>query len=117
MEELELRFLIACSELVAQRRPLIDDLAAQLNVSRNELFYLWAERKCKQRGFFRDGQWSYFFHGYEADLRHADDGLFLRVDFGLVHTRVTHCGGWGRRPMGITPRGDTRFMLPSTSQF
>ena len=35
---------------------------------------------------------------------------------GLVHTRVTHYGGWGRRPMGITPRGDTRFMLPSTSQ-
>ena len=30
--------------------------------------------------------------------------------FGLVHTRVTHCGNWGRRPMGITPGGDTRFM-------
>ncbi len=103
MEELELRFLIACSELVAQRRPLIDDLAAQLNVCRDELFYLWAERKCKQRGFFRDGEWSYFFHGYDADLRHADDGRFLRVDFG-PHGNTDTFTSWGTAQFVMTSK-------------
>jgi hypothetical protein len=39
MEELHLQFLIACHELVVRRRPLIADLAARLDVRRDELFH------------------------------------------------------------------------------
>jgi hypothetical protein len=94
MEQLEYQFLIACHESVARRRPLLADLGASLSVSPEELFYLWAERKCKQRGSFRGDEWTYFFHGYECDLRHARDGRFLRIDFG-PHGNTDTFTSWG----------------------
>jgi hypothetical protein len=103
MEELHLQFLIACHELVVRRRPLIADLAAQLDVRRDELFYLWAERRCKQRGSFRSGEWTYFFHGYECDLRHANDGRFLRVDFGPGGNTETFTS-WGTAQFVMTSK-------------
>jgi len=94
MEHLHLRFLIACHESVVRRRPLLADLAASLSVRPEELFYLWAERRCKQRGTFPAGEWAYFFHGYECDLRQANDGRFLRVDFG-PHGNTDTFTSWG----------------------
>jgi len=81
MTQIELEFLIACNDSVVRRRPLLTSLAASLNVPANELYYLWAARKCPQRGTFQSGEWRYFFHGCECDLRHASDGRFVRIDF------------------------------------
>ncbi len=103
MEELDLQFLIACHELVARRRPPIADLAALLNTRTDELFYLWAERRCKQRGSFRGGEWTYFFHGYECDLRHAKDGRFLRIDFG-PHGNTDTFTSWGTAQFVMTSK-------------
>ena len=94
MEDLDLQFLIACHASIARRRPLIADLAALLKVRTEEMFYLWAERRWKQRGSFRGGEWTYFFHGYECDLRHAPDGRFLRIDFG-PHGNTDTFTSWG----------------------
>ena len=103
MGELELQFLIACHESVARRRPLIADLAALLDVRTDEVFYLWAERRCKQSGSFRGGEWTYFFHGYECDLRHANDGRFLRIDFG-PHGRTDTFTSWGAAQFVMTSK-------------
>ncbi len=94
MEHLHLRFLIACHESVVRRAPLLADLADSLGVRTEELFYLWAERRCKQHGVFRAGEWSYFFHGYECDLSHVADGRFLRADFG-PHGNTETFTSWG----------------------
>jgi hypothetical protein len=94
MEYLDLRFLLACHESVGRRNPLLDDLAASLSVRPEELFYLWAERRCKQRGTLRGGEWAYFFHGFECNLRQVDDGRFLRVDFG-PHGNTETFSSWG----------------------
>lgn len=94
MDDLDLQFLIACHESVICRRPLLADLAAFHGVRADELFYLWAERGCKQRGTIRGGEWTYFFHGCECDLDHAEDGRFLRIDFG-PHGRTDAFTSWG----------------------
>jgi hypothetical protein len=94
VEHLHLRFLIACHESVVRRDPLLADLADSLGVRTEELFYFWAERRCKQRGVFRAGEWSYYFHGYECDLGHVDDGRFLRAEFGL-HRNTESFTSWG----------------------
>jgi hypothetical protein len=60
---------------------LLDELAASLHVQPNELYYQWVEHRWR-RSSFGNAEWSYFFHGYECDLRNTKDGRFLRVDFG-----------------------------------
>jgi hypothetical protein len=104
MNEMALQFLIACDESITRRRPILAELAALHNVRPDELFYLWAERRCQQRGSLGGGEWLYFFHGIECDLRHAQDGRFLRLDFG---------------PHGITdaftPWGAAQFIMTSKS--
>jgi hypothetical protein len=82
MNRLEFQFLAAAEQLVELRLPLARELADQLGVRPEELFYLWAERRCKQRGFVQLKKWKYFFHGYECDFRHVSDGSLLRLDFG-----------------------------------
>ncbi len=94
MEHLHLRFLIACHESVVRRHSLLADLAASLSVQPEELFYLWAERRCTQRGTFHGGEWAYFFHGCECNLRQVNDGRFLRVDFG-PHGNTETFTSWG----------------------
>jgi hypothetical protein len=69
-------------------------LAVSLGVTPEALFYLWAERKCQQRGSFRGSEWTYFFHGCECDLRHTEDGRFLRIDFGR-HGNTDTFTSWG----------------------
>jgi hypothetical protein len=81
MTQIELEYLIACYDSVVLRRPLLASLAASLNVPANELYYLWAARQCPQRGTFQSGEWAYFFHGCECDVRHPSDGRFVRIDF------------------------------------
>jgi len=81
MDPLSVQFLMACKLFVSFRQPLIDDLASMHDVPPQDLFYLWMERKCPPRGLLPGGVWSYYFHGYECDLRNVAEGCFLRFDF------------------------------------
>jgi hypothetical protein len=103
MEPLDVQFLIACHESVVRRRPLLAELAALLGVGSEELFYLWAERRCEQHGCFPGAEWTYFFHGYECDLRHTKDGRFLRIDFG-PHGNTNTFTAWGVAQFVMTSR-------------
>jgi hypothetical protein len=94
MNEIELEFLIACHESLVLRRPLWAELSASLDVPTSELFYHWAARRCQQRGVILGGEWAYFFHGIECDLRHTTDGRFVRIDFA-PHGNTEGFTTWG----------------------
>jgi hypothetical protein len=81
MNDLALQFLAACEQSIQYRQPLLDELAASLNVQPNELYYQWVEHRWRH-GSFGNCECGYYFHGYECDLRNTRDGRFLRVDFG-----------------------------------
>src|SRR5688500_7516416 len=80
-DDLTLQCLTACDLSIQYRQPLLDELAASLSVRPEELYYEWVQRRWR-RGWFGNGEWQYFFHGVECDLRNTKDGRFLRVDFG-----------------------------------
>lgn len=73
--------LIACDLSIQYRQPLLGELAASLSVRPDELYYQWVQQRWR-RSCFGNGEWQYFFHGVECDLRNTKDGRFLRVDFG-----------------------------------
>ena len=94
LDALELELLAVCQEAVRRQHELLPLLAAELLVSENEVFYVWAARKCGQHGKVQGTDWSYFFHGAECDLRNGSDGRFLRIDFGPGGTVDTFTA-WG----------------------
>jgi hypothetical protein len=104
MDKLAIQYLIACDEFVAVRRPLLEDLAAALGITSQELFYFWLERRCRNRGSLSNGDWGYYFHGYECDFRHRVDGRFLRFDFGP-----------GGTTEAFTEWGVTQFVMTAKS--
>jgi hypothetical protein len=81
-QQLEYPLLVACREVILRQGELMPQLAETVGVRPEELFYTWAFRKCRQHGRLHTGDWAYFFHGLECDLRNTADGRFLRVDFG-----------------------------------
>jgi hypothetical protein len=82
MGKTDLLFLSACQEAVARQHEIVPALASALQVKPEDVFYLWAERRCVQRGHFLGEQWAFFFHGLECDVKNQNDGRFLRLDFG-----------------------------------
>jgi hypothetical protein len=81
MDDLVVQCLVACDQSIQYRQPLLAELASSLHVQPAELYYQWVEQRWRH-GAFRDGEWQYFFHGVECDLRNPKDGRFLRIDFG-----------------------------------
>jgi hypothetical protein len=88
--------LLACFEARARQLEMIGPLAEALGVREDEVFYLWARHRlrCPQQGHLGCGPWSYFFHGYECDLKNEVDGRFLRYDFG-PRGRADCLSPWG----------------------
>ena len=95
-------FFYACSQVVLRQEELLPGLAKKLGVNAREVFYVWAGRKCEQRGVLEGEEWSYFFHGLECDLKNLHDGRFLRIDFGP-----------GGRFDAFTPWGVSQFVMTS----
>jgi hypothetical protein len=94
MDYLEIELLDACREVELRHNEMLPLLASALGVSREEVFYTWALRKCRQRGELLKEPWVYFFHGLECDLKNTADGRFLRFDFG-PRGRVDTVSAWG----------------------
>jgi hypothetical protein len=115
MHDLELAFLSACQEIVRRQQELVPLLAATLRVLPEEVFYCWMRRSFPepdppfgededlQRGCIRGTEWDYFFHGFECDIQHRDDGRFVRVDFG-PRGRLDTFTGWGVLQFVMTTR-------------
>jgi hypothetical protein len=82
MGKMDLLFLSACQEAVTCQQEVVPALAGALQVKPEDVFYLWAERRCTQRGHFLGEQWAFFSHGLECDVKNPNDGRFLRLDFG-----------------------------------
>jgi hypothetical protein len=93
--DLEYAFLCASQEAVLRQQELVPMLAQSLGVEPNEVFYHWVKPpRCEQSGKIVDTDWKYYFHGYECNLKHSQDGRFLRIDFG-PHGRFDTFSGWG----------------------
>ncbi len=82
MNEIEVGVLEACAAYAACQHEMLPQLAGVLGVEQSQVFYSWARRQFKQTGHLENGDWWYFFHGYECDFRNQRDGRFLRLDFG-----------------------------------
>lgn len=80
--ETEFELLKACEQMLGRQKELATELARVLGLGPEELFYAWAERRCRQHGDLESNGWSFFFHGLECDLNNRLDGRFLRIDFG-----------------------------------
>lgn len=94
MDSIERGVLEACQEVVSRQREMLPLLAAALQAPEDQVFYMWAFRRCKQRGRLEGTEWVYFFHGLECDLQNVTDGRFLRIDFG-PRGRVDTFTAWG----------------------
>ncbi len=82
MKEIALKTLTACNEMIMRIREVLPLLESAVGIYQGAVFYTWAFRRCKQSGKIPVALWSYFFHGYECDLKNSSDGRFLRIDFG-----------------------------------
>ncbi len=92
--ELEYSFLCACQEVVKRQQELVPALAHTLQVQPEQVFYHWAvPPRCSQTGRLANGEWDYFFHGLECNLKNVQDGRFLRVEFG-PKGRFDTFSGW-----------------------
>jgi hypothetical protein len=94
MDPIEQGVLEACQEVVLRQSEMLPLLAVTLQVPKEQVFYTWAFRRCKQHGRLEGTEWKYFFHGLECDVSNANDGRFLRIDFG-PHGRVDTFTAWG----------------------
>ncbi|MGB8645836.1 MAG: hypothetical protein WCF84_11410 [Anaerolineae bacterium] len=96
LTNLEVSFLFACNELVIRQQEVLPALGQTLGVPPQKLFYLWTRRRreVRQSGTFANGEWRYFFHGLECDLKNIQDGRYVRIDFG-PHGRIDTFTGWG----------------------
>jgi hypothetical protein len=104
MEFPEIDILNACYEAELRNQEMVPLLASMLGVSPDAVFYTVAIHRGRQHGELPGTPWSYFFHGYECDLKNADDGRFLRIDFGP-----------GGRFDTITAWGVLQLIMTSTS--
>jgi len=91
--DLELTTLQACRELTTLKIEFVSLLSKVLCIETNDIFYQWLSRKISQRGEI-DLNWSYFFHGYECDMRHKTDKRILRIEFGPTGRTDTFTS-WG----------------------
>jgi hypothetical protein len=82
MKEIALKTLAACNEMITRIREVLPLLESTVGTYEGAVFYTWAFRRCKQSGEIPVSSWSYFFHGYECDMKNTSDGRFLRIDFG-----------------------------------
>ncbi len=90
----EIEILDACREVQQRNAEMLPLLASALGVSEKQVFYRWALRRCAQLGQLPGGQWRYYFHGIECDLKNSADGRHLRIDFG-PEGRVDTFTAWG----------------------
>lgn len=103
MDDLTFEYLMACDLSIQYRQPLLVELATSLAVRSEDLYYERFQRGWRP-GWFRDGEWRYFFHGFECDLRNTKDGRFLRIDFGPAGSTKA-----------FTAWGVTQFIMMSTA--
>jgi hypothetical protein len=82
MGEIEIGFLTACQEYANRQHEMLPQIAVALGVEPSQVFYTWMLLRRARPGKLADADWTYFFHGYECDLRNQKDGRCLRVDFG-----------------------------------
>lgn len=93
IQKVKSEILRACNTLLGYQKELVSLLASEFQIKKEEVFYIWAFRKCKQRGILLNTEWRYIFHGLECDFINTD-GRFLRVDFGPNGTLETFTP-WG----------------------
>jgi hypothetical protein len=91
---LDRMFLQACQSLIQYQQPLLALLAHHLDVSPEDLYYAWMEKRCQQTGMLPDTPWHYYFHGLECDFEHMNDNRYVRVEFG-PRGRLDTCSGYG----------------------
>jgi hypothetical protein len=96
---LEQQFLAAATELARRQRELTPLVAQAIGTDPFEYWILRRSQggRCpEQKGQTADGEWSFFFHGREFDLRHRHDGRNVRVDFGPGGRLAFNPGGVGQ---------------------
>ena len=101
--ELDSLVFLAAAELVLRQREVLPLVAERLG---EDPYEYWMLRRFDrpadgtrtgdfpQGGVTADGQWNWFFHGFECDIKNTQDGRFVRVDFGPARNRLTFTG-WG----------------------
>src|SRR5262245_37615549 len=82
MDEIEYNFLEACQEYANRQCEMMPQLAAALGMAESQVFYVWMLHHSIRPGTLANADWTYFFHGYECDLKNQNDGRCLRIDFG-----------------------------------
>lgn len=82
MNEIEFGVLQACQEYAQRQHEMLPPLAVAIGVAENEVLYAKMRGPIAHRGTLPGGDWTYYFHGFECDLRNQKDGRFLRMDFG-----------------------------------
>lgn len=97
----DIDILGACVEAELRQREMMPLLAATVGVPPEAVYHTWASRRCRQSGAVTGTPWRYFFHGFECDLKHAEDGRFLRLDFG-PGGRFDTFSAWGVLQLIIT---------------
>lgn len=94
MDEIAFGVLESCQEYVSRQREMLPQLAVALGVDQSQVFYTWAIRRgFPQRGKLAGDDWTYFFHGYDCDLRNDTDGRHVGLYFA-PKGRVGTVGSW-----------------------
>jgi len=106
---LERDFLRAAADLARRQRELLPVVGEALGA---DPYHFWmVERFTPPRSWWgrlvarlrtgrpesgrsKDGQWAWYFHGFECDVAHVSDGRFVRIDFGPTSQHLT-LSGWG----------------------
>lgn len=94
LSAIEYAVLEASWEATERQQEMLPLVARALGVAEEEVFYTWANRRCKQRWTLDDTGWRCYFHGLECDLVNTRDGRQVRLDFG-PDGRVDTCNAWG----------------------
>lgn len=98
MTEIEFQFFSAAVDLVARQQELLPLVASAIGVDPFDYWILGQGRGDPAIGSINhteNGEWSFYFHGLEFDIKNRRDGRMVRVDFGPRGRRAFTSGGVG----------------------
>ena len=98
MTEIELQFFSAAVDLVARQQELMPLVASAIGVDPFDYWILGKGRgdpAISVVNHTENGEWAFYFHGLEFDMKNLRDGRRIRVDFAPRGRRAFTPGGVG----------------------